>query len=63
MNQLKTTLENREFGHTARSATSRFSFAGSSFLTKLNQTSVQFILRRMCNSNYIPSLRSFMCTV
>jgi hypothetical protein len=23
-------LENREFGHTARSATSRFSFAGSS---------------------------------
>jgi hypothetical protein len=31
MNELKTTLENREFGHTARSATSRFSFAGSSF--------------------------------
>jgi hypothetical protein len=24
-------IENREFGHTARSATSRFSFAGSSF--------------------------------
>jgi hypothetical protein len=27
------TLENREFGHTARSATSRFSFAGSSLAT------------------------------
>jgi hypothetical protein len=27
---MKTTLENREFGHTARSTTSRFSFAGSS---------------------------------
>jgi hypothetical protein len=26
---MKTTLENREFGHNARSATSRFSFAGS----------------------------------
>jgi hypothetical protein len=33
MNQLKTTLENREFGHTARSATARFSFAGSSLRT------------------------------
>jgi hypothetical protein len=30
INWKQLTLENREFGHTARSATSRFSFAGSS---------------------------------
>jgi hypothetical protein len=33
-NQLKTTIEDREFGHTARSATSRFSLAGSSLTMK-----------------------------
>jgi hypothetical protein len=31
-NELKTTLENREFGHNAPSATSQFSLADSSLL-------------------------------
>jgi hypothetical protein len=40
--ELKTTLENREFGHTARSATSRFSFAGSSFIEKISSENGSF---------------------
>jgi hypothetical protein len=53
MNYLKSTLENREFGLTARSATSRFSFAGSSLLNLISKsiTSLKFL------AHYVNCLR------
>jgi hypothetical protein len=51
MNELKT-LENREFGHTARSATSRFSFESSSLQHVLLTTSKeQYKSNRFDRSN------------